>query len=173
MCLLPHYEENEASSDSQLSYEPAVPKSDYLRAPNPRLSHLEEENQALRNRLVNTGASSSFGPLSASQPATPRLSKSDSSGLSFISERSATAKTGDKSSKSRSLSTASEDESSTSNDWVYQGLTSASVLSDTSASHPPSPAQSVDFSIPHDDIRRELEKEAAFQRKALFCFAKY
>ncbi|KAL9044852.1 MAG: hypothetical protein Q9214_002041 [Letrouitia sp. 1 TL-2023] len=135
------------------------------RAPNPRLSHLEEENQALRNRLVNTGASSSFGPLSASQPATPRPSKSDSSGLSFISERSATAKSGDKSSKSRSLSIASENESSNSNDWVYQGLTSASVLSDTSASHPPSPAQSVDFSIPYDDIRRELEKEAAYQRR--------
>lgn len=130
------------------------------------MSHLEEENQALRSRLVNTGASSSFNPLPASQPATPRPSNSDSSGLSFISERGATAKKPcDKSSKSRSLSAASENESSTSNDWVYQGLTSASVLSDTSASHPPSPAQSIDFSIPHDDIRRELEKEAAYQRK--------
>ncbi|KAL8744065.1 MAG: hypothetical protein Q9190_003648 [Brigantiaea leucoxantha] len=124
-----------------------------LKSPSSRLSSLEEENRNLRHRLADPGApSSSFGSRPGSRPVTPRTSLSDQPGTAHRSERRSSTLSSEDASKSRSL--------------VYQGLTSASVLSDASASHPPSPSPSADFAVSPDDVRRELEKEAAQQRKA-------
>ena len=134
-----------------------------VRARTSRVSHLEEENRSLRMRLAGaenstlaTGQPSSSG---AASPISQRTSPVHSPENTAFSSRASLSKL--------SISNAVRTDSTVDRERIYQGLTSASVLSDASASQTPSPILISHVQTSTNDVRRELEAEAARQRKPL------